>query len=429
MNVTVEPQPKSQVKLTIELSVEEMKPYLDKAAEALSTQYKIEGFRPGKASLGIVIQKLGAQTVWEAAGELASRKSLIQTILDRKIHTVGQPHVHVQKVAADNPFVFTAEVAVLPEAKLGDYQRLRVKKSATAIKPEDTDKALNDLREMFATEAMVDRAAAMGDKVEVDFDLHVDHVAVEGGSSKQHPVKLGSKQFIPGFEEQLAGLKKDEQKTFALPFPKEYHNKNVAGKNGEFSVTMKTVFAVTKPDLNDDFAKRAGKFQNLSELRTQVEKNLLAEMTDKAEATYERAVIDALIAKSTFGELPDILVDNELEKMIHELQEQVTQQGGVKFEDYLKGLKKTVEELKNDFRPQAVKRVKAALIIRQVSKQENIDAEPGEIETEVRQTLTMYAGQPEILKRIDTDDYRDYVRSLVLNRKVVQKLKDIAGQT
>ncbi len=429
MNVTVESQPKSELKLTIELSVEEMQPHLQKAAESLSSEYKIQGFRPGKASLGIVIQKLGAAVVWEAAAEFAVRKSFVQAVMDHKLQTIGTPHVHIQKLAADNPFVFTAEIAVLPEITLGAYQQLRVKKPTAKVTPAETDKALADLREMFATEAQVDRAAQMGDKVEVDFDLHIDQVLVEGGSSKQHPIKLGSKNFIPGFEDQLVGMKKDERKTFSLPFPKDYHNQQVAGKNGEFSVTMKSVFNVTTPDMNDEFAQRAGKFQNVAELRAQLEKNLLDEATEKLDATYEREVVDALIAKSKFGELPEVLVTNEVEKMLHELEDQVTQQGGVKFEDYLKGLKKTVDELKKDFRPKAEQRVKAALLIRQVAKQEKIEAEPGEIETEVKQTLKLYQGQPDILKRIDSDDYRDYVRSLIINRKVVQKLKDFASRS
>ncbi len=426
MNITVESQPKSQLKLAIELSVEEMQPFLNKAAEALSSKLKIEGFRPGKASLGIVIQKLGAQAVWEEAAELAVRKSFVQAVLEKKLQTVGRPHIHIGKLAADNPFSYTAEIAIVPDVTLADYKTLKVKREAATVVPADIDKAVEELRDMFATEAMVDREAKMGDKAEVDFDLFLDHVAVEGGSSKQHPVKIGSGNFIPGFEDNLIGMKKDEEKTFSLPFPKEYHNANVAGKSGEFTVKMKSVFEISKPEINDEFAKKAGKFENVADLKAQIEKNLLAEATDKNDAAYEREVVDAIIKKSTFTDLPEVLVENELEKMIHELQDQVMQQGGVKFEDYLKGLKKTPDDLKKDFRPQAEQRVKAALIIRQISKNEKIDATPAEVDVDVQHTLKMYEGQAEILQRIDTEDYRDYVRSLIINRKVIQFLKTSA---
>ncbi len=426
MNVTVEPQPKSQAKLTVELSAEEMAPYLQKAAEELSKQLKIEGFRPGKASLGIVVQKLGAQAVWEEAAEWAVRKSFVQAVMEKQLQTLGRPHIHIQKLAADNPFSYSADIALMPTVKAGDYRSVRVKKDGASVSPTDSAKALDELRDMFASEALVDRAAKMGDKVEVDFDLHIDHVLVEGGSSKNHPLKLGSGNFIPGFEENVVGLKKDEKKTFSLPFPKDYHNQQVAGKTGEFSVTVTSVFEVTKPEVNDEFAKKAGKFENLEQLRQQIEKNLLAEATDKADATYERQVIDQLIEQSTFGDLPEVLIENELEKMIHELQDQVMQQGGLKFEDYLKGLKKSVDDLKKDFRPQAERRVKAALLIRHIAQQEKIGASPEEIEVDVKQTLAMYQGQPDIVQRIDSDDYRDYVRSLIINRKVIQLVKSLA---
>lgn len=274
MNITVEPKPISQVSLTIEISPAEMQPYLEKAAAELSKEHKIEGFRPGKASLGIVIQRLSAQHVWETAAELAVRKTLVQAIMDKKIATIGQPHIHILKLAPDNPFIYQADTAVLPTIELGSYDQFKMKKNRKDVSPTDVDKAVEDLREMFASEALVDRAAKIGDKVEVDFDLTVGKVPVENGSSKQHPIKLGSGHFIPGFEDQLVGMKKDDHKNFSLAFPKEYHQAVVAGKSGDFSVTMKSVFEITKPELNDDFATKAGKFTNLADLRTKLTDNL-----------------------------------------------------------------------------------------------------------------------------------------------------------
>jgi trigger factor len=422
MTITVEQQPKSQVKLTIELSVEDMKPYLEKAAETLSSQYKIEGFRPGKASLGIVIAKVGAQVVWEEAGEHAVRKAFIQAIREKDIPTIGQPHIHIMKLAPENPFIFTAESAVLPSVTLGDYSSFKAKKETATVQPEDIEKSIGELRDMFATEALVDRAAAQGDKVEIDIELHQDNVAVEGGSSKNHPIVIGSGHFIPGFEDQLVGVKKDETKKFSLPFPKEYHNEKLAGKNGDFTVKVNSVFEVTKPELNDDFAQKAGKFTTMDELRKKIEENLLSEADDKMDAAFERLVIEELIGRSKFGDLPEMLVESELQKMVHELQEQVERQGG-KWEDYLTATKKTVESLRVDFREQAERRVKAALLIRQVAKVEQIEADPKQVDEEVASTKQMYAGQEEILKRIDSEDYRDYLKSLQVNKRVVEFLK------
>lgn len=427
MQITVAKQPKSQIKLTVELTVEEMKPYLDKAAEELSKEYRIEGFRPGKASLGIVISKVGAQHVWEAASEHAIRRTFVQAIREKELPTIGQPHIHIEKLAPENPFIYSAESAVLPEVTIGDYQSFKAKKKPAVVAPAEVEKAIEDLREMFQTEAMVDRAAQAGDKVEIDIDLYQDNVAIEGGSSKNHPVVIGSKHFIPGFEDQLVGLKKDDTKTFSLPFPKEYHNEKLAGKKGDFTVKVKTVFAITKPDINDEFAAKAGKFTNVADLKAKLEDNLRGEAEDKEDAMFERAIIEELVNRSKFGELPEMLVASELEKMIHELQEQVERQGG-KWEDYLTATKKTVDILKKEFREQAERRVKAALLIRQLAKTENIQADPKQVEEEVASTKKMYAGQPDILNRIDSEDYRDYLKSLQVNKRVVEFLKSKAVQ-
>lgn len=425
MQITVDQKPKAQLAITVELSVEEMKPYLEKAAEELSKQFKIEGFRPGKASLGIVIGKLGAQAVWEHAAEVAVRKTFIQAIREKDIPTIGQPHIHIQKLAPENPFIYQAETAVLPEVTIGDYTKFSTKKKPGVVVPADVDKAIEDLRDMFATEALVDREAKHGDKVEVDIDLFQDHVAIEGGSSKAHPIVIGSGHFIPGFEDQLVGVKKDQEKKFSLPFPKDYHNEKLAGKNGEFAVKVKSVFEVKKPELNDELAKKAGSFTTLSELRTKLEQNLKTEADDKEDTVFERELIEELIKRSKFGELPEMLIESELQKMMNELQEQVERQGG-KWEDYLKATKKTVDVLKTEFREQAVRRVQAALLIRTLGKQENIQADPKQIEEELKSTKAMYATNPEILERIDSEDYRDYLRGMNVNKRVVEFLKSKA---
>lgn len=423
MHVTVEKQPKSQVKLTVELTVEQMQPYLDRAAEDLSKEYKIEGFRPGKASLGIVVQKVGAQAVWEHAAEHAVRKTFVQAIIDHKLKSVGQPSVSIMKLAPENPFIYAAQVAVLPEVTLGEYKTYSTKPAPVVLKPEQIDTAIEELRSMFATEVLADRPAAMGDKVEVDFTVTVDKVPLENGSSKQHPVMLGSKNFIPGFEEQIVGLKKDDHKTFELQFPKEYHSAHVAGKRAEFSVTVRSVFQVTKPEMNDEFAKKAGTFENLAALRAQIEKNLQSEAQQIEDGKFERALLDELIKRTKFTDLPDLLIESELSKMLHELREEVLRQGGIKWEDYLSGLKKTEDELKKEFRPQAERRVKTALIIRTIAELEKVEVEKTAVEDEVQSTLKIYDNNPEVRGRIDTPDYRDYIRGLMINRRVIEMIK------
>lgn len=426
MQITTTPQPKSQIQLKVELSVEEMKPFLDKAASALSAKYKIEGFRPGKASVGIVIQKLGVEAVWQEAAELAVRKTFPDAIIQEKIRSVGHPHIAIIKLAADNPFIYQAQVAVLPEIKLGNYQQLKAKKKSVTIKPEEMDKAVEELQTMFAKESPVDRPAQTGDKLEVDFDLTVDHVAVEGGSSKNHPMVIGSKNFIPGFEENLVGMKKDDQKNFSLPFPADYHNKQLAGKKGDFATTVKTVIEVVKPTVDDAFAKQAGKFESVAELRSKIEENLQHEADHEADMEWERALMDELINQTTIGEIPDILLTSETEKMLHEIEDEISQRG-LSMDDYLQGLKKTKDELSKEFQEPAIRRIKSAIILRHIALAENVIISDDEVNKEVQQVLAAYKDQPELVQRIDSEDYRSYIRNILVNRKVVGQLKEWAN--
>lgn len=429
MNVTVAKLPKSSVKLTIELSIDDMQPHLERAAEVLSQEHKIEGFRPGKASLGMVLQKLGAQAVWEVAGELAVRKSYSAAVKEQKIQTVGAPNISVHKLAPNNPFIYHAEVAVLPEITLGEYHKLKAKKPAVTVTPEKIEKALSDLQQMFATETPAERPAQAGDKVEIDFDLTMNGVPVEGGSSKQHPIVIGSKNFIPGFEDQLVGLKPADQKEFDLDFPKEYQNKVVAGKTGNFAVTVKAVLQINLPPLDDALAKQASKFQTLAELRRQIEKNLQEEAEQEADTTWERALIDELIGRTKWSELPEVLVEHEVTKMVSEIQGELERRGGLKFEDYLKSLNKTADGLKQDFRPQGERRVKAALLLRTIATAENIEVTKDAIDQEVTQALATYASHPEIKSQIASEDYREFAKVMLTNRQVVAKLKEWAGGT
>ncbi len=418
--------PTSEVQLDIEVTVEEMKPFLEKAAEELSLEHKIEGFRPGKASLGIVLQKMGAQAVWQEAAELSIRAAYVQAVSEHKLAVIGSPKISITKLAPDNPFTFTATAAVLPEVTLGQYDSFSAKRAVVEIADDKIEQALKDLQTMFAKEVPVERAAQMGDKVEVDFDIYLDHVLLENGSSKQHPVVLGEGNFLPDFESNIVGLKKDEQKEFTLTFPKDYHQAQVAGKEALFKVTVKSVNEIQKPALDTELAKRAGNFSSLEELRAKVKENLLMEAEQAEDRRLETAVVDELLERTKFGTLPELLITSELDKMIHELQDEIAAQSGIPFEQYLQSLKKTVEELRTEFRPQAERRVKASLAIRTIADQEHIEVDAADIEKEVTSTLAMYSHDTSVKQRIDSRDYRDYLRHVFTNRQVIAMLKDRA---
>jgi len=421
MNVSVNKLPKSQVELTIELSQEELKPYIQQAVAEISKESAIAGFRPGKAPYEIVEKQVGAMKIYQQAAEKAIQKTYPQAIIDNKLLTVGPPKIAVEKIAPNNPLVYKATAALLPNVKLGDYKKIKEGRKEVGVEAKEVDGTLNNLQKMFGKEKRVSRPVQKGDKVEMDMNTYVDKVPIDGGKSENHPVTVGEGHFIPGFEDNLVGLVEGQTKEFQLKFPKEYHRKDLAGKPVDFKVKMKSIFEIEKPDLDDNFAKTAGKFEKLDDLRRQIEKNIHQEKTAKEQQRWELAVIEQIINKSSFDEIPDILVESELHKMLHELEHEVTGQG-MKFEDYLSSIKKSKEDLQKEFQPRAVKRVKTAFVLRKIAKEENITVSDEEINTEVERNKQQYQNNSEVLKQISRDEYKNYLKSVLRSQKVFEFL-------
>lgn len=412
---------KSEVELTVTIPKEELNKFLQKAAEKISQSTKIEGFRPGKASLDIVKQRVGEMKLYEEAAALAVEKSYIDIATKERLEPLGSPKVDFVKLAPDNDFVYKATVALIPEVKIGDWQSIKIKEKEIKITDEQINKVLDELKNARAKEILEDKATAKGDKVELDFDVLRDNVPIEGGAQKKYPLIIGSDHFIPGFEDNLIGLKKDEQKEFELSFPEEYHNKSLAGKLAKFKVKVLAVYKRELPEINDEFAKELGQ-ESLAKLKEQIQHNLEHEEHHKEEEKIERELLEALIKKSEFGEIPDMLLTAETDKMIQELESNIAMQG-LKFDDYLKHLNKTQEQLKLDFAPQALKRVQGALIMRQIFFDQKIEIKEADIDKQIEQAKAMYQNNPELIKQLDTPQYRDYISNMIGNQKVMDLLK------
>jgi trigger factor len=424
MKTEVKNLPRGQAELTVELSAEEYQPYLEIAVKKISEQIKIPGFRPGKAGFDIIKAKVGEAEIWQEALEPAVKKTLFAALTEQKLDTVGQPQVDVIKMAPGNPVVYKATVSLLPETKVDDYKKIEIKKKPIIVKDDEIKKILANMQKMRAKEALVDRPAQAGDKVEIDFDTFLDKIPIDNGQHKKFPVVIGDNTFIPGFEDQLIGLKKDETKTFQLKFPENYFQKNLAGKLVDFKVTVLAVFQRDLPALDDDFAKTLGQFKTLKETEDKIRENLEHEAEHAEEHRQEEELIDKLIAASSFGDIPDLLVSSESQKMMEEMEYNVQSQG-LEFTDYLTHLKKTREELLLDFAPQAIKRVKSALLVREIGLAENISASEEEIGQEIEKTLAQYGRDPEIEKNINAPAYRGYLRNVLLSKKTMDRLKEL----
>ena len=409
--------------LTIELTPAEYQPFLVRAAQEISTQTKIPGFRPGKATYEQIKQRVGENEIWQAALEPAVRKTLVQAVTQEQLHTVGSPQIAVEKLAPGNPVVYTAQLSLLPDVRLADLSKMHLKKNEAAVTPEQVDQALAELRTMRQTQVLVDRAAANGDRVEVSFIMVVDNVPLEDGQQKL-PITLGEKKFLSGFEEQLVGMKTSEKKQFDLKIPADHFQKTIAGKTVTFKTTVEGVYQVTQPELNDSFAQSLGSFNTLDQLRTAMQQNLKTEAEHEEDGRQENELFDLLIEKSTFGEIPDLLINAEAKKMLAELEQHLKTQG-IAVDDYLLHLKKTRDELLLDFTPQAIKRVKSALLIRAVAQDKQIIASADEIDEEIERARERYAHNAEVLKQLTSDEYREYLQNAITSRKVVEHLKDL----
>jgi trigger factor len=423
MNITKKDLGKSQIELTVEMTAEEFKPYILRGAEKVSQEVKIEGFRPGKAPYEILKNKVGEMAILEEAAHIAIDKTIDNTIKENVVgQIVGQPQVNITKLAPDNPMEYKMVLTMLPEVKLGNYKDLKIKQAKAEVKDEEAEKLISELREMRASEVISEAESKDGDRVIMDIQIFIDKVPVEGGQGKGAGLIIGKNYILPGFDKKIVGAKKDDTREFSLPYPADYHDKNLAGKMAEFKVKIKEVYNRVLPEVNEEFAKGFG-LKSAEELKSNIKKSLLAEKEQKEMQTSENAMLDKIISQSKFGDIPEALIKHEAEVMISELEYNVKSQGG-KFEDYLMHLKKTREEIMLELMPDAVKRVKVSLIIREVGTLEKIAVSHEEIHKAIDDILEQYKGNETIMERVKSHAYHDYVENNLTGKKVVEKLKE-----
>lgn len=422
---------KSQIELIVELSQEEFKPYIDKGVEVVSKEAKIEGFRPGKVPFEILKQKIGEMTILEEAARIAINKTIDKAIKDNvEKQVVGQPKVDITKVAPDNPLEYKVTLAILPETKLGEYKDFKIKQKKTEILEKEVEKMINDLQEMRAKEVASNDPIGETDKAIVNIQMFLDKVPVEGGQSQETAVLIDKDYVVPGFGKKLIGAKKDEEKSFQLPYPKDHHMKNLAGKMVDFRVKVKDIFKRELPELNDEFALGFG-VKKIDELKTNIRKSLEDQKGKENIQSTEKEMLEKIVAKARFGDIPQVLIEQESNTMMAELAQGIEGQGG-KFEDYLTSIEKTREQMILDMLPEAIKRVKTSLIIKEIADQEKIKVDEKDLEKHMEDMKKYYASLPEeqagqkdeIVKQIDTPQYRSYVYNVLSSRKVIDKLRE-----
>jgi len=421
MQISKKDLPQSQIELTVILSLDEFNPYIQKATAKISKEIKIDGFRPGKAPFDVLKSKIGEMTIVEEASRVAINSTIDKVIADNIEGTpVGSPQINITKLAPDNPFEYKIILVLLPKIELGDYKNLKIQKEEIKVEEKEIKKMIEQLREMRVFESAIDKRIENGDKVIINIEMFLDNVPVDGGQSKETSLIVGKDYYLPGFDKQLVGLKKTDIKEFKLPYPNDHHMKNLAGKMVVFKVVVKEVYERKLPEFNDEFARALG-LNNAEILKENIEKSIKAEKEQKSNQEAEVKIIDKIIEKTKFSDIPEMLVNNEVKSLISELEYNVQKQGG-KFDDYLASIEKTRDQITLDWLPQALKRVKGSLLIREIAIREKIQVDDAEIAKKQEDILTKYKEQKNIEDRIYTAEYRSYLQNTITNEKIMKKL-------
>ncbi len=407
--------------VTVEFDQTELQPYLEKAALALSQKQVIAGFRPGKAPFEVIVSQFGEMTIYEEAARLAVSKTCYAILDEQKLETVGQPEVHVEKLAPGNPFIYKIIVPVMPEVTLVDLGKKKFKKKQAKITKEKVKEVINNIRRTRATEKLENRAARKGDKVEVDFDIYLDRVLVEQGSQKNYPFILGEGAMLSGFEEQVEGMKAGEEKEFKLRFPKDYFSKDLRNRECDFKVKCRAVYSLALSPIDEDFLKEM-RVKTEKELHDKIETNLLVEEQRKLDMQLENEVFNYLIESSQFGSIPDTLVQAEVKRMLDEFRDQLARQG-INYDDYLAHINKKEEDLILDKTPDALRRVKSSLIVHKIIKDENLEIPSEDLKKEMDGILASPGLGEEQKKNIESKEYQSYVKNSMLSKKAVDFIK------
>ena len=421
MSYTLKRLENSELEFTFTLTPDEYRKDLESAAVRLSERAAIKGFRPGKAPYEMVKQQLGEIKIMEEAAEKIVQKVYFEAVKIENAQTIGMPQVKIEKLAPGNDLIFTATVAILPAVKLPDFKDISVKSEFKPAGDKDVDEALGHLQKMQPKEETKEGAATKEDKVTINLEMFIDKIPVEGGQAKNHQVYLSEAHYIPGLAEQLVGLKKDETKEFALPFPKEHYQKHLAGKNVDFKVKINEVFSLSYANIDDEFAKSLGQ-ESLQKLRDLLLANISKENVEREKRRSEEELLEKLIEKTSFGSLPKLLIDSEKKKMFFELKHDLERRG-VSMENYLKDIKKSEEQIYKDFTEGAEKRAKAALISRQVAVENKITVSKEEISTEIEQIKAAYPGDKNVEENLKHAEVLETVASTIQNRKVIEFLR------
>ena len=409
MSVKVENLEHNMAKLTIEVSAEELEKALDYSYNRQKKQISVPGFRKGKVPRAMVEKMYGPSVFYEDAANKLMQDNYPAAVDESGLDIVSRPTVDVTQIEKGKPFIFTAEVAVRPEVTLGKYMGVTVTKQDTTVSDDEVAEALEKERNQNArTVSVTDRAAQMGDTAVIDFEGFVDGVAFEGGKGENHSLELGSHSFIDTFEDQIVGKNVGDEFDVNVTFPEEYQATDLAGKPAVFKVKVNEIKAKELPELNDEFASDVSEFETLEEYKADLKTKLENNKKNSVRKEQEDETIQKIIDKSKM-DIPAAMIDTQCDSMVEEFAQRLAQ-SGLSLEQYMQFSGQTMEQFREQVRPEATSRIQSSLVLEQIAKEENIEVTEDDINAEIERMATMYGMEADKLKEYMGDAEKESMK-------------------
>ncbi len=427
MNTTVKYLSDARVELTITVDKTELEAAQQVALMKLSKGVKAPGFRAGKVPTSVAVKYVDQNKLMEQTLDDALSKAVAEAFITENLQVLARPEVAIKKYVPKDELEFTAEVDIVPKIILGDYKNLKVSVEKTTVTAEDVNEIIEKMRTSTAEKKEVKRAAKMGDEVTIDFIGKKDDVAFEGGTAKDYSLELGSNSFIPGFEEGIVGLKTGDNKVLKLSFPDTYHVAELAGADVAFDTTLKKVEEKVLPALDDAFAKTAGNkdVSTLKELKEDIKRELKTQKEREANEKHKDALVARLV-EITEVTAPQSLVNDQLQSIEQDMTQNLMYQN-ITLEQYLaaQGFSDKEDWQKKEVHPAAEKRVKAGLVLSELSKELGVQSSSAELQEFTERYKVQYANNPEMVKRFDEPEVQRDLNNRLLTEKTVDQLVDL----
>jgi len=419
MKATWEKLENNQGVLTVEVETEKVEEAIQKAFVKVSKKINVPGFRKGKVPRKVFEARFGVESLYQDALDIILPEAYSQAVEETGIYPVDRPEVDIQQLEKGQPLIFKATVTVKPEVNLGEYKGLTVEEKDFSVTEEKIEAELKNMQDRAAELNVIEEGELeKGDIALIDFEGFIDGVAFEGGKAENYQLEIGSNTFIPGFEDQMVGMKKGEERDINVTFPEEYHSAELAGKPAVFKVKVNEIKRKSIPALDDEFAKDVSEFDTLEELKQDI-KNKLEEQAKREEENYKKESLVEQATKNATIDVPEVMIENEITNMLREFEQRLQMQG-LNLELYYQFSGLDEDKMREQFRNDAEMRVRTTLTLEAIAKAENIQVTDEDIDKEIENLANLYNRNADEIRQIfgARDGFEGLKNDLILRKTI-----------